>query len=170
VQFPDQPDELLTEVRMRETGGRWSAIGGQSSAPLPFGAELSIQLQNTGTEDLDVTILAIDDSFSIVPVYPVDRQSNLLRKGSARIEVSGWARPSGESELVFIVEKARAGRPHDLGYLAQPGIARNADDTGLAGALERIGFSSRGTRSSISEDDLQSASIKILRYEVSAGT
>jgi hypothetical protein len=170
VQFPDQPDELLTEVRTRETTGRWSPIGGQGSTPLPFGAELSIQLQNTGTEDLDVTILAIDDSFSIVPVYPVDRQSNLLRKGSARIEVSGWARPSGESELVFIVERARAGRPHDLGYLAQPGIARNADDTGLAGALERIGFSNRGTRSSISEDDLQSASIKILRYEVSAGT
>jgi hypothetical protein len=168
--FPDQPDELSTDVRMREATGRWSAIGGQRPAPLPFGAELSIQLQNTGAEDLDVTILAIDDSFGIVPVYPVDRQSNLLRKGSARIEISGWARPAGENELVFIVEKARAGRPHDLGYLAQPGAARNAADTGLAGVLERIGFTARGTRSSISEDDLQSASIKILRYEVSAGS
>jgi hypothetical protein len=170
MDFPDQADDLLTEVRMRETTGRWSAIGGQRSAPLPFGVELSIQLQNASAEDLDVTILAIDDSFGIVPVYPVDQQSNLLRKGSARIEVSGWARPSGDNELVFIVEKARAGRPHDLGYLAQPGVARHANDPGLAGLLERIGFSAHGTRSSLSEDDLQSASIKILRYEVSAGT
>ena len=136
AELADGEPSLVVDVegfmRMRETTGRWSPIGGQSSAPLPFGAELSIQLQNTGTEDLDVTILAIDDSFGIVPVYPVDRQSNLLRKGSARIEVSGWARPSGESELVFIVEKARTGRPHDLGYLAQPGIARNADGLPVA--------------------------------------
>jgi hypothetical protein len=170
VDFPDKPDELLTEVRTRAATGTWSSLGENRSAPIPFGAELSIQLQNTGADDLDVTILAIDDSFGIFPVYPVDRQSNLLRKGSARIEVSGWARPSGNNELVFIVEKARAGRPHDLGYLAQPGVSRHVDDTGLAGLLERIGFNARGTRSSISEDDLQSASIKILRYDVSSGT
>jgi hypothetical protein len=140
-------------------------------APIPFDAELSIQLQNIGSDDLDVTILAIDDTFGIVPLYPADRQSNLLRKGSARIQVPAFfARPAGENELVFIVEKARAGHPHDLGYLAQPGITRQASDTGLAALLERIGFTPRGTRGGISGDDLQSASIKILRFEVSAGT
>ena len=168
--FPEKPDELHTEVRMQDAAGGWSRLGGRRLGPIPFGAELSIELQNIGTDDLDVTILAIDDSFGIVPVYPVDRQSNLLRKGTARIEVSGWARPAGENELIFIVEKARAGRPHDLGYLAQPGISRRASDSGLAALLERIGFSPRGTRASMSEDDVQSASIKILRYQVSAGT
>jgi hypothetical protein len=170
IDFPEKSEELRTEVRMRGATGGWSSLEAQRLAPIPFGAELSIQLQNIGTDDLDVTILAIDDTFGIFPVYPVDGQSNLLRKGTTRIEVSGWARPAGENELVFIVEKARAGRPHDLGYLAQPGITRHASGTGLAALLERIGFSPRGTRASISEDDLQSSSIKILRYEVSDGT
>jgi hypothetical protein len=168
--FPEKSQELRTEVRMRGATGGWSSLEGQRLAPIPFGAELSIQLQNIGTDDLDVTILAIDDTFGIYPVYPVDRQSNLLRKGTTRIEVSGWARPAGENELVFIVEKARAGRPHDLSYLAQPGVSRNGSDTGLAALLERIGFSPRGTRASISQDDQQSSSIKIFRYEVSDGT
>ena len=169
--FPEKPGELLAEVRVNETAGGWSSVEGPRLAPIPFDAELSIQLQNIGSDDLDVTILAIDDTFGIVPLYPADRQSNLLRKGSARIQVPAFfARPAGENELVFIVEKARAGHPHDLGYLAQPGITRQASDTGLAALLERIGFTPRGTRGGISGDDLQSASIKILRFEVSAGT
>jgi Caspase domain len=168
--FPDQPGALLAEVRMRSAAGRWSSLDGHRSMPIPFNAELSIQLQNTGPDDLDVTILALDDHFGIVPVYPPDRESNLLRKGSARIVTSVWARPSGENELVFIVEKARSGQAHDLSYLAQPGVTRGVDGEGLGGLLERIGFSPRGTRAGVPGEDLQSASIRVLRYEVSAGT
>jgi hypothetical protein len=135
-----------------------------------LGAELTLQLQNTGAQDLDVTILAIDDQFGITAVYPVDQESNLLRQSSARIEISGWARTPGETRLLFIIERARAGRPHDLGYLAQPGVARHANGTGLAALLERIGFSARGLRSNFSEDDRQESSIKVLRFEVSNGS
>jgi hypothetical protein len=168
--FPERPGELFTEVRAREATGRWLPLGVSPSGLVPFGAEMSIDLQNVGAGDLDVTVLAIDDRFGIVPVYPVDQESNLLRAGSARIEVSGWARTAGGNKLIFIVERARAGRPHDLGYLAQPGIARHADETGLGALLERIGFSARGSRSGVSEDDQQSAWIKVLRYDVSVGT
>jgi Caspase domain len=168
--FPEKPGELIAEVRAREPMGRWRPIGEHGSAPVALGAELSLQLQNTGTQDLDVTILAIDDQFGITAVYPVDQESNLLRQSSARIEISGWARTPGETQLVFIVERAHAGRPHDLGYLAQPGVARRAAGTGLAALLEQIGFSARGTRSNFSEDDRQESSIKVLHYEVSSGS
>ncbi len=164
--FSETSDDLAAEVRTREPAGRWRPVAGQGSPPVPFGAELAVQLQNISATDLDVTILAIDDRFGITPVYPVDQESNLLRAGSARVEVSGWARTPGANELVFIIERARAGRAHDLGYLAQPGVARHTDGTGLAALLERIGFSAHGTRSSVSEDDRQSSSIKIIRYDV----
>jgi Caspase domain len=167
--FPEKPGELIAEVRTRETLGRWRPIGDLGAAPVALGAELVLQLQNTGALDLDVTVLAIDDHFGITAVYPVDQESNLLRHSSARIEISGWARTPGENQLVLITEKARAGRAHDLGYLAQPGVARHAAGTGLAALLENIGFSARGTRSSLSEDDQRESSIKVLRYEVSNG-
>jgi hypothetical protein len=168
--FPEKPGELIAEVRAHEPMGRWRPIGDPGSAPVALGAELTLQLQNTGAQDLDVTILAIDDQFGITAVYPVDQESNLLRQSSARIEISGWARTPGETRLLFIIERARAGRPHDLGYLAQPGVARHANGTGLAALLERIGFSARGLRSNFSEDDRQESSIKVLRFEVSNGS
>jgi hypothetical protein len=168
--FPEKEGELIAEVRTRDPTGRWRRIGSERSAPVAFGAELSLQLQNTGALDLDVTVLAMDDRFGITPVFPVDQESNLLRKGSARIEISGWARTPGENQLFLVVERARAGRPHDLGYLAQPGVARHASGAGLAALLERIGFSAHGTRSNFSEDDRQESSIKIVRYEVSNGS
>jgi hypothetical protein len=170
AEFDEPPHELLAELRMHERTGRWLPIGDRPSRAVPFGTELSIELQNTGPDDMDVTILAIDDRFGIVPVYPVDQESNLLRKGSARVQVSGWARTPGDNSLVFIVEKARTGQPHDLGYLAQPGVGRHSQDNGLPGLLERFGFSPRGTRSSVSQDDLQSASIKLLHYAVAGGS
>jgi hypothetical protein len=168
--FPEKPGELIAGMRARETLGRWRPIGEQGAAPVALGAELVMELQNAGTLDLDVTVLAIDDHFGITAVYPVDQESNLLRHSSARLEISGWARTPGENNLVLIIEKARAGRPHDLGYLAQPGVARHAEGSGLAALLENIGFSARGTRSSLSEDDQRESSIKVLRYEVSNGS
>jgi hypothetical protein len=167
--FPEIPGGITAEVRTRESMGRWRAIDGQGAVPVALGAELAVELQNTGAEDLDVTILAIDDRFGITAVYPVDQESNLLRHNSARLEIAGWARTPGENQLVFIIEKARAGRPHDLGYLAQPGVARRADGVGLAALLENVGFSARGTRSNISTDDRQESFMKVLRYEVSDG-
>jgi Caspase domain len=169
AEFPGKPGELVAEARTREPTGGWRGIAGHA-APVTLGAELSLLLHNTSATDLDVTVLAIDDHFGISAVYPVDQESNLLRQGSARVEISGWARTPGTTQLVLIVEKTRAGRPHDLGYLAQPGIARNANGTGLAALLERIGFSARGTRTSFSPDERQESSIVVIRYEVSNGT
>jgi hypothetical protein len=162
--YPDQPGMLAAELRTKRPAGGWQRIG--DSDALPLGAELALQLQNTGAEDLDVTILALDERFGITPVFPVDQESNLLRRGSARIEISAWARSPGENRLVFIIEKARAGRAHDLGYLAQPGAARHGEGTGLAGVLERIGFSARGTRSALTQSDQEASAIKVLRFRV----
>jgi hypothetical protein len=168
--FPETPGDLIADVRTRESMGRWRPIGTDTRMPVPFGAELSVLLQNTGHADLDVTILAIDDHFGITTVYPVDQESNLLREGSARIDISGWARTPGDNQLVFILEKARAGRPHDLGYLAQPGVARKAHESGLAALLEQIGFEGRVTRSNFSEEDRAAASMRIIRYQVAGGS
>jgi len=164
--YPDQTGMLAAELRTRGPTGRWQRIGEPNNDALPLGAEMALQLQNTGAEDLDVTVLALDERFGITPVFPVDQESNLLRKGSARIEISAWARSPGDNRLVFIIEKTRAGRPHDLGYLAQPGAARHEQGTGLAALLERIGFSARGTRSVLSDSDQQASAIKVLQFSV----
>ncbi len=85
-------------------------------------------------------------------------------------EISGWARTPGENQLVFIVERARAGTARmTWAGLAQPGAARRADGVGLAAVLESVGFSARGTRSNISTDDQQESFMKVLRYQVSDG-
>jgi hypothetical protein len=180
-EFSEPAGVLEAEVRTREAGGRWRLLGAEGSSPVgsspvgsspvtsppvTYGAEISVQLQNMSPDDLDVTILAIDDRFAIAAVYPVDQESNLLRAGSARVEVSGWARSLGENQLVFIIEKARDGRPHDLGYLAQPGAARHDSGSGLADLLERIGFSGRSMRSNVSQEQGQSSFMKVVRYVV----
>lgn len=167
--FPEALGELTAQARAREPSGHWHTIGDEGAVSVPFGTELSLRLQNTGPSDLDVTIFALDDRFAITPVYPVDQESNLLRKGGAPIEISGWARTAGDNRVLVIAEKARAGRPHDLSYLAQPGVARHADERGLATVLEHIGFSPPGTRSSLEEGDRGEVSIKLMRYEVARG-
>ena len=167
--FPGAQEDLLSEVSFHEPNRAPRPITDQRHSEVPFNADLLIQLQNLGSVDLDVTVLEVDDQFGIESVYPVDGQTNLLRKGSARLDIHGYARPGGEKELILIAEKARAGRPHDLSYLSQPGAARTGGKEGLAAVLERIGFSARGTRSAVSQNDLQSASIKVIRYEVSNG-
>jgi len=169
-EYPENPGELSADVRRSEAGGRWQAIGRPQSAPIPYGTELQIELQNTSAQDLDVTILWLDERFGIVPVYPVDRESNLLRAGSVRVQFPIYARTPGQNRLVFIIERAQSGRPHDLSYLAQPGVARRGEDTGFSALLERIGFSARGTRSGISQDDGEATSMKVLRFEVAAGS
>jgi hypothetical protein len=74
--------------------------------------------------DLDVTVLSIDDHFGVSTVFPLDQESNLLRRGTAAVEVPGWATAPGAFELLFITDEARPGHPHDLSYLTQPGVTR----------------------------------------------
>jgi hypothetical protein len=169
-EFPEADNALSAEVRLRVPNAGWQTLRNAPISTVPFGSELSIQIQNVSNRDLDVTVFALDDHFAIEPVYPIDRQSNLLRKGSSRLEMSGWARTLGDNELVFIVEDAQAGRPHDLSYLAQPGITRGAADSeDFVAMLERIGFTARGTRSSLSVEAARRTSMKVLRYRVIGG-
>ena len=167
--YPDQSGVLAAELRTLGPKGGWHGVGSSDADAVPLGSELALQMQNVGPEDVDVTILALDDRFGITPLYPVDQESNLLRRGSARIEISAWARTPGDNRLVFIIETARAGRPHDLGYLAQPGVARHDQSTGLAGLLERIGFSPRGTRSGLPDSEQRASGIKVVQFNVSNG-
>jgi hypothetical protein len=166
--YPGKPGELSTQVRIQEPGGRWQPIDRQPSTPIALNTELQIRLQNTGSQDLDVTILWVNERFGIVPVYPVDQESNLLRAGSAAVQFLITAATPGSNRLVFIIERAQSGRPHDLSYLAQTGVTRRADDPGFAGLLERIGFTGRGTRSGISQADGEATSMKIVQFEVAA--
>jgi hypothetical protein len=161
-EFPGRVDGLLESLRMREPSGAWRSVS--QSARLPLGAELAIRLQNPGPSDLDVTVLSIDERFGITPVFPLDRETNRLGSASRPVEVPVWA-AAGRYELLFITDESRAGSPHDLSYLAQPGVTRAARGSDFATLLERLGFASDARRSAASATG-GAASIRVMEYEV----
>jgi caspase domain-containing protein len=167
TKFSDPGDELAVELRSRDRSGQWRAVNESKGAKLSFDAELAIRLRNIGPGDIDVTVLSIDDEFQITPIFPVDLETNRMRQGSAQLEVRGWARPSGPYQILVISEPAIPGKPHDLSYLAQPGVTRSARDAGFGAVLESIGFERRKTRSSA--DTATSGRIRVLGYEVLEG-
>jgi hypothetical protein len=166
AEMPGRPNTLLADLRARDASGAWKTLGLANSDRVPLSAELAIRLRNMGATDLDVTVLAIDERFAITPVFPLDQESNRLRHGAAQIEVPGWAAATGRYELLFITDEARPGSPHDLSYLAQPGVTRGAAGSGFAALLERLGFDRRATRSAAPGQERAEA-IRVLRYQVS---
>jgi hypothetical protein len=164
--IPGTPNTLIANMRTRDASGPWNTLGLANTGRVPLGAELAIRLQNNGETDLDVTVLSIDERFGITPVFPLDQESNRLRHGGAQIEVPGWAAATGRYDLLLITDEARPGSPHDLSYLAQPGVTRGAAASGFAAMLERLGFDKRTTRSAATADD-RAGSIRVLRYQVS---
>jgi hypothetical protein len=164
--FPGKPGALHLEVWVRDATGARQRLGVDRDAFVTRGAELAVRVQNTRSDDLDVTILSIDERFGIEPVFPVDQESNRLPRNSAPIEVRGWAGAPGRYELIVICEEARAGQPHDLGYLAQPGVSRQASGSDFEALLARIGFAPPGTRAPITPEERRTAAIEVIRYEV----
>jgi len=166
AEFAGDSRDLEADVRVRAPDGSWRSLGKAADAPVSFGAQMAVRLHNVGAADLDVTLLAIDEQFGITPVFPVDQETNLLRAGTAPIEITGWARTRGVNQILLVVENARDGRPHDLGYLAQPGVARHAEEGGFEGLLERVGFSATHSRSALNESERREFSLGVVRYEV----
>ena len=164
TEFSDFGDELAVELRSRDRLGQWHAASATTVAKFSFDAELAIRLQNIGSKDIDVTVLSINDQFEISPIFPVDLETNRIRRGSAQLEVRGWARPSGPYQILVISEPALPGKPHDLSYLAQPGVTRSVRELGFGAVLESIGFERRRTRSAT--DATSSGRIRVLGYEV----
>ncbi len=165
--FPGKPDALHLEVWARTTTGARQRLGVAGSPAVTQGAELTVRLQNTGSDDLDVTILSLDERFGIEAVFPVDQESNRLPRNSAPVEVRGWAGAPGRYEFVVICEEARAGQPHNVIYLVQPGVAsRQASGSDFDALLEGIGFAPPGTRGSITPAERRTAAIEVIRYEV----
>ena len=100
--FPGKPGALHLEVWVRDTSGARQRLGVDRSAIVTRGAQLVVRLQNTGSDDLDVTILSLDERFGIEAVFPVDQESNRLPRNSAPIELPGWAGAPGRYELIVI--------------------------------------------------------------------
>jgi hypothetical protein len=167
AQFPGSAHGLTAAMRVRDGSGRWHSADSRHLERVPLAAQLAIRLQNAGPLDLDVTVLAIDERFAITTVYPLDQESNLLRRNGAPVEVPGWATAPGRYELLFITEEARAGHPHDLSYLAQPGQTRGGASSGFAMLLGQLGFQKQITRSAAEPEG--EAAIQVIRYEVADG-
>jgi hypothetical protein len=163
-EFTDIGDELAVELRMRDRTGQWHAVNAAKASQVPFDAELAIRLQNIGSRDIDVTVLAVNDQFEIAPIFPVDLETNRMRQGSAQLEIGGWARPSGPYQILVISEPALPGKPHDLSYLAQPGTTRAIREDGFGAVLESAGFVRRQMRAAT--DAITSGRIRVLGYEV----
>ena len=166
TEFPGQLGSLKFDLEPRAAGAL-NASGAERGPRLPRGSELDLRLQNLGAEDLDVTVLSIDDRFTIDAVYPVDRETNRLPAHSAPIEVRGWVGTPGRYDLVVIAQVARPGQPHELGYLAQPGIAaRGGSGDNLANLLARVGFDRPSARGVSTADDQKTSAIELISYDV----
>ena len=166
--FPGKPDALSLEVWVRGASGARLRLGARGARVTP-GTELALNLQNTGADDLDVTILQLDERFAIKPVFPIDRETNRLPRHSAPIELAGWAEAPGRYQLLVIAEPARPGTPHDLLHLVQPGVQRaQADASDFAALLEHMGFEQAGTRAAVTPQEHHAALMQVIRYEVRA--
>ena len=165
--FPGRPDGFASVLMAGQDGTGSMTMLPDHGGTIKVGDSLVVRLQNRGETDLDVTALVLDDRFGITPVFPVDRASNLLRRGTAPVDFPIWMRRPGRQQILFITEESRAGRPHDLSYLAQPGVSRQGAATwGFSALLERIGFAKPGSRGSVSSAERQTSSMRIVSYEV----
>jgi hypothetical protein len=165
--FPGRPDGFESALMAGQDGNGALTLLPNHGGAMKVGDSLVVRLQNRGEADLDVTALVLDDRFGITPVYPTDRESNLLRRGTAPVDFPIWMRRPGRQQILFITEESRTGRPHDLSYLAQPGVSRQGAATkGFSALLERIGFAKPGSRASVSPAERQTSSIRIVSYEV----
>jgi hypothetical protein len=166
--FPGKPDALHLELWVRGADGARQRLDIEHGVTVSPDAELAIRLQNAGSDDLDVTILFVDPRFTIEPVFPVDRETNRLPRHSAPVEVPGWAGAPGRYELIVIAEQARAGQPHDVTYLAQPGVQSRqaADGSDFDALLLRMGFERPGTRAPLATPERHTALMQLIRYEV----
>lgn len=166
AEFPGQLRSLKFDLEPRAAGLRYTP-GEERRLRLPQGSELDLRLQNLGGEDLDVTILSIDDHFEIDAFFPVDLETNRLPPHSAPVEVRGWAGTPGSYDLVVISQLARPGQPHDLGYLAQPGIpARGGPGDNLGNLLARMGFERPAARGVSTAEDQKVSAIELISYDV----
>jgi hypothetical protein len=166
AEFPGQLGGLKFDLEPRVAGLRY-APGEERRLRLPQGSELDLRLQNLGSEDLDVTILSIDDHFKIDACFPVDRETNRLPPHSAPVEVHGWAGTPGSYDLVVISQLARPGQPHDLGYLAQPGVGeRGGPGDNLGNLFARVGFDRPSARGFSTAEDERTSAIELISYDV----
>ncbi len=84
TEFSDFGAELAVELRTRDRLGQWHVVNPAGAAKISYDAELAIRLQNTGSKDIDVTVLSINDQFEIAPIFPVDLETNRIRRDSAQ--------------------------------------------------------------------------------------
>jgi hypothetical protein len=164
AEYPGSAQGLEATLRARDGAGRWHALDARRIDGVPMASQLAIRLQNRAAFDMDVTVLAIDEQFGITAVYPIDQETNRLSRGSAPVEVPGYANAPGEFELLFITEQAQPGQPHDLSYLAQPGTQRGHSAGGFPQLLEQLGYRQQITRSMTRQGG--EAAIQVVRYEV----
>ncbi len=103
--------------------------------------ELWLTLANRSARTQDVTVLYLDRSFALTPIWPVGGLSNRIGRGEAaqaglRIEV-----PEGAAleEIIVIAVAAEAGdRRTDLSFLADPGAGLRDAAPGLGAALAAL--------------------------------
>ena len=78
-----------------------------------------------------------------------------------------WAGTPGSCDLVVIAQLARPGQPHDLGYLAQPGVVvRSGAGDNFESLLARVGFERPSERGVSTAEDQRTSAIELISYDV----
>ncbi|TWT93841.1 caspase family protein [Stieleria varia] len=99
---------------------QWQSAG----RVLKEGQQIKVRLQHFGRENVDVTLLYVDNAYGITCLYPNPGESNRLRTGdsqSIRLRIN--AETVGLESLVAIVVKSD-GQPVDYSVLEQPSLER----------------------------------------------
>lgn len=120
---------------------------------IAVGQLLSVRLENAGKDDLDVTVLYLDEDFGVKALFPDQPGGNLITAGGkARLGPYPITSASAVSEhvVVIAVPTKRLDRRQDFSFLAQPALERargeGAADSLLARMLTDAAFgTSRGS-------------------------
>lgn len=124
------------------------------------GDRIGFKVKNNSESPMDVTMLMIDSSYGIYPLYPAEGQVNRLYPGNQIVRTGSInAKTTGLEHVLVIATKARpVDEPTNFAFLAQASIERSralggkAMSSPLGQVFQNSLFGEGGTRGASSSD------------------
>jgi Caspase domain len=133
--------KIKIKLMVKKAGESKERIVDQSSRqPLSEGDALRLEISNTSSSPVDLTILFVDSRYGIVSLFPTSGRTNRISAKGKITNIGGkiTADTLGLEGMIVIASKAAPGTPvADFRFLAQKKLSRTKNLRALGGATSQ---------------------------------